>query len=470
MVPDKEGYRQQTFPLGQKDVFTVFRKNLSEAMKGIRQISVVTNHQTGVKVLPFPENMDNTEILEHLQLKREEYFGVKHECEFTLRPTAGLSKEGREFMVSYINKSFLNRIKQICREEGFGLNRVASIVETMIGSYRAQNRKIGDKPVCLLNIGYGNINMVVLKKGKPLAVRTSLAGSVKEIENRLMSVLKLGRDEVFNLLTGKTEVDENSLEIIQQNERELLSRISPFFAYLRSLGANVANLEIFLAMPYISLPGLPGLLQKNFTAKVVCLNAGQKAEKKSAEEKVDFLWLAGILEKNILSFSHPGPAFLRFNLNSRMAWMFILFFLLAPLGLAKIRTVIFENQLTTVKNKYSEIEDLFAKAQKNKQSFETLETIGNLAQTEIRKSSSIHGIIERIAVLIGDDIRLEAIKFSGKNEHLLIKGISIDSESAIRLWERLEKLRGLSQVQINFSDKSSDGFPVFNITARTGEL
>jgi hypothetical protein len=285
-----------------------------------------------------------------------------------------------------------------------------------------------------------------------------------------MSVLKLGRDEVFNLLTGKTEVDENSLEIIQQNERELLSRISPFFAYLRSLGANVANLEIFLAMPYISLPGLPGLLQKNFTAKVVCLNAGQKAEKKSAEEKVDFLWLAGILEKNILSFSHPGPAFLRFNLNSRMAWMFILFFLLAPLGLAKIRTVIFENQLTTVKNKYSEIEDLFAKAQKNKQSFETLETIGNLAQTEIRKSSSIHGIIERIAVLIGDDIRLEAIKFSGKNEHLLIKGISIDSESAIRLWERLEKLRGLSQVQINFSDKSSDGFPVFNITARTGEL
>ena len=115
IVPGKSGFTAKSVNATPADLLNVFRQNLAGMLGDVRQLSIVTNHQTGNKILPFPTGMDNREILEHLQLKREESFGIKGECEFFPRPTASTNKDTVEFPVSYIQKYFFYRLRQKCQ-------------------------------------------------------------------------------------------------------------------------------------------------------------------------------------------------------------------------------------------------------------------------------------------------------------------------------------------------------------------
>ncbi len=465
VVPDKNGYTAKSVNTTPADLLSTFRQNLSTMLGDVRQLSIVTNHQTGNKILPFPTGMDNKEILEHLQLKREEYFGMKGECDFFLRPTACGNKDTVEYLVSYIQKSFFNRIKQICQEEGLILNTVTNIVEAMIGAYNAQTGGKHKDLACLLSIGYVNLNMVVLKAGQPVAVRTSLTGSVKEIENRLMSVMKLSKADVEELITGKAEADQHSIEILQQNERELLSRISPFFAYIRSIDANAKALTIYLTMPYISLPGLPSLLEKNFSAGVVTLASAKTDNFKTEGNKADINWLTGALHRSVMSFTIVRPEFLRFSLNARMAWMFIIFFMFAPLGLSKLNINNVKNHLEALKNRYSEVENLFRQSEQNIAQFDRLKELGALIEGETQKAFPISPITAKVFGLFDSNLRLDKFTMNRHSGLFNLSGTAIDNESALKLWDSMEKLPEFANVRINFADRRDNAFPKFTISA-----
>lgn len=465
IVPTGDSHIVSNVNVNQTDILSIFRQSLSRQLGDVRQLSIVTNLQTGVKILPFPRSMDFSERIAHLQLKREEYFGVKNECEFILRPTPKSTGETDEILVSYLNRSFFNRLKQICDEEGFILNRVTNFTEAMIGAYHKQTQGKPEELVCLLNIGFCNINMVILKKGLPIAVRTSLAGSLKEIETRLISVLKLNRSEVDDLLSGKAKADQESIEIIQQNERELLSRISPFFAYLRSIESDIKALKIYLCMPYISLPGLNGLLEQNFRAKVEKLEISNSKGFTNSANAADISWLFGSTERQSLSFSEPRAALMRFSITPRLAWMFILFFLLAPLGLARLSVMSTKNQLVELHGRYSQVENIYQQSKKNRENFAKLEGIGKMVSAQISSGSTISGILQRTLALFNSEIRLESCKFDMARRQMALAGIAIDNEAALRLWEELEKFPDFAQVKINFLDKNELSFPKFAITA-----
>jgi Tfp pilus assembly PilM family ATPase len=468
LVPAGNRYDCTTIPVTPADMPAILRQNLGKILGEHRQVSVVTNYQTGIKVLPFPASMDEREIIEHLQLKREEYFGVKGECEFILKPTAADSKETRDMMVSYILKSFFNRLQQIFSEEGYSLNRVTNVIETMIGACSRQNAGKSSGLACLLAIGYQNISMVIIKNGQPLAVRTSLTGSVKEIENRLMSVLKLNKAEIDDLLSGKTPADHESIELIQQNERELLSRIAPFFAYLRSQEGNTGQLEIFLAMPYIVIPGLASLLEQNFQAKVKTLDADTRVAMASDATTANTGWLAGALARCTMSFTPVRHDFLRFALTPRLAWMFMMFFLLAPLGLAKLSMLNSENQLTTLKSRYSEIESLHRQSEENISEFARLKMAGDLIQGETTGRMQLSPMLRRLSDMVNDEMRLERISFNLSRNQVNIFGVAIDNETALKFWDALEKSGSVSGVKINFTDKQNQLYPKFIISAELG--
>lgn len=469
LVPAGDKFNCTTIPVSQSDLSAVLRNNLAKILGEVREASIVTNYQTGIKVLPFPASMDTKDIIEHLQLKREEYFGVKGECEFILKVTANSNKETKEIMVSYILKSFFNRLQQIFQEEGYTLNRVSNVIETMIGAYSQQSHGKKGNLVCLLAIGYLNISMVVLKNGQPVAVRTTLTGSVKEIENRLMSVLKMNKVAVDELLSGKTPADQESIELIQQNERELLSRIAPFFAVIRSLDSEVRSFEILLAMPYIVLPGLPNLLEQNFKAKVLPLDTGNAVLATVDAVKADMNWLTGITAKNILSFTPVRHEFLRFALTPKLAWMFVIFFLLAPLGLAKISILNSENQLSVLKTRFSEIETLYRQSKENLDNFARLESVGAMIAAETSGKRNLLPLIKKISGMVSDELRFERITLNLQLNQLHISGIAIDNETALKLWDTLEKSDEITNARVNFSDKQDKLYPKFIITAELGK-
>lgn len=464
LVPDGDSFKSTVLAVTPAEMPVILRQNLAKVLGDFRQVSVVTNFQTGIKVLPFPATMDEKDILEHLQLKREEYFGVKGECEFILKPTANSNKDSRELMVSYIQKSFFSRLQQIFQEEGYTLNRVTNIVETMIGAYQ-NNQASKSELVCLLAIGYMNISMVVLKNRKPVAVRTTLTGSVKEIETRLMSVLKLNKAAVDDLLSGKTPADQESIELIQQNERELLSRISPFFAFIRSLDSKASSFEILLTMPYIYLPGLPSLLEQNFQAKVLPLETPYKIKNAPEAAKADISWLSGATHRNTLSFTPVRHEFLRFTLTAKLAWMFIVFFMLAPLGMARVSKIHSENRIMALKSQYSEVESLYRLAEDNQASFGRLQAAGELiaAQTGTRKS--LLPIIKKLCDLVNDELKLERVNLNVLQNQLTITGLAIDNETALKFWDTLEKSGETANVRINFGEKVNQVFPKFTINA-----
>lgn len=465
LVPVGDSYRATSVSVNQTDILSLFRQNLSRQLGEIRQLSIVTNLQTGVKMLPFPRSMDQNERIAHLQLKREEYFSSKNECEFILHPTPKSNKESDEVLVSYLNKAFFNRLKQICHEEGYILNRVTNFIEAMIGAYYQQTQASPEELVCLLNIGFCNINMVILKNGLPIAVRTSLAGSLKEIETRLISVLKLSRAEVDELLSGQAKADQDSIEIIQQNERELLSRISPFFAYLRSIENDIKGLKIYLGMPYISLPGLKGLLEQNFRAQVQKLEINENTKVEQAGVAADVSWLLGSRAKQALSFSAPRSALMRFSITPRLGWMFVLFFMLAPLGLARLSIMNTKNQLAELHTRYSQVESIYRQSEENRADFARLEAIGKILSAEISAGNTLTSLLQRTLSVFSSEIRLESCNFNPVRRQMAMTGISIDNESALKLWEELEKFPELRNVKISFSDKSERSFPRFAITA-----
>ncbi len=464
LVPDGTVFKSTTLAVNPAEMPVILRQNLTKILGDYRQVSVVTNYQTGIKVLPFPASMDEKAIFDHLQLKREEYFGVKGECEFVLKPTANSNKETRELMVSYIQKSFFSRLQQIFQEEGYNLNRVTNTVETMIGAYHNSPASKSEL-VCLLAIGYMNISMVVLKNRKPVAVRTTLTGSVKEIENRLMSVLKLNKAAVDDLLSGKTPADQESIELIQQNERELLSRIAPFFAFIRSLDSKVSSFEILLAMPYIYLPGLPSLLEQNFQAKVLPLETPVKVKDSSEAVKADTSWLSGATNRNTLSFTPVRHEFLRFTLTTKLAGMFIVFFLLAPLGMAKLSKINSENQIFALKSRYSEVESLYNLSKSNQAAFSNLETAGQMIAEQTGGQKSLLPVIKKICDLMTDEIKLDRITINAAQNQLSLSGLAIDNETALKFWDTLEKSDETANVRINFGEKINQAFPRFTINA-----
>lgn len=469
LVPVGESFNSTTISVNQTDMPSVLRQNLARILGEVREVSVVTNFQTGVKVLPFPTSMDNKDILEHLQLKREEYFGVKGECEFLIRPTANSNKDSKELLVSYILTSFFNRLQQIFQEEGYTLNRVSNIVETLIGAYSKQTQAKQGGLACLLAVGYLNISMIALKNGQPIAVRTTLTGSVKEIENRLMSVLKLNKAAVDDLLSGKAAADQESIELIQQNERELLSRISPLFASLRSLDSDARGLEILLAMPYVYLPGLPNLLEKNFQAKVLPLNTSAKVSAPADAVKSDLSWLTGVNARGTLSFTPVRHDFMRFALTPKLAWMFVIFFLIAPLGLAKLSILNSENQLAALRSRYSEVETLYRHSEENLRNFSRLQSAGAIIENELSNQRSVSEIVKNVSGLVNDELRLERISVNLQANQLTVSGIAIDNETALKLWDTFEKTAEIKNPSLNFTEKQNQLYPKFNLTAELGK-
>ncbi|HNV71786.1 MAG TPA: hypothetical protein PKO06_18925, partial [Candidatus Ozemobacteraceae bacterium] len=388
------------------------------------------------------------------------------EMVFALRPLVGNDPKNREYLVSYVNRIFVNRLQSLFESLGFTLNRVTTGIEALIGAWSRQPKARTERQVCLISLGYTSVNMAILRDGQVTAVRTSLSGALKEVELRLMTSLKLKQNEVDDLLTGvAAQADQHSIEIIQQNQRELLARITPFFAYIRAKEKEQGEQTIYLSMPYLEVTGIKPLLEETFKMPVQVLTAGAKTDGAPAPGLADGAWLAGALEKGLISLVEGRPPFLRFTMTPRLAMMFMVFFLIAPLAFVRVNRSAIYHQTEALKRENEQFRPIFEQARLNRQQFERLAALGEVAQREMTGQVLLAPIIADVAKSLSGEIRLDKVQMSAANRSLMLNGFSIDTETALRFWDSLQKLTALQDVKISFSETSSQGATGFNVTA-----
>ncbi len=466
LIPSGTAWKSCWFSLASVDVFELLRTQMLPAFGSLRQASVVLNVQAGARILPFPITMHEPEILEHLELKRDDYFGGNAELVYALRPLAGTDGKTREYLVSHVNRIFVNRLQSLFESLGFTLNRVTSGIEALIGAYLRQPKPRAEKQVCLISLGYTSVNMAILRDGQVTAVRTSLSGALKEVELRLMTSLKLKQNEVDDLLTGiAAQADQHSIEIIQQNQRELLARITPFFAYIRAKEKEQGEQTIWLCMPYLEVTGIKPLLEETFKMPVQTLTAGAKTDGPPAPGLADGSWLAGVLEKGLVSLVEGRPPFLRFTMTPRLAVMFMIFFLIAPLAFVRVNRSAVYHQTEALKRENEQFRPILEQTRLNRQQFERLTALGEVAKREMNGQILLAPVIADLAKSLSGEIRLEKVQMSAANRTLAMNGFSIDTETALRFWDSLQKQPALQDVKISFSETSAQGAVGFNVLA-----
>lgn len=464
ILPDSGKNSAVRVPFNGRELHDVLKVAVPAQLKNLRSVSLVLHAQSGSKILPFPTHLNKKEILSHLGLKREEYFGTKTELVFALRETGSKDGQSREYLVSFVHKSFLEALKNTFEDLGYAINRVVTVAEALIGAYENQKSAIKLDQVCLLTIGFSDVNMVVLNKGIVIGVRTAITGSLKELETRLMKNLKLTLEEVEAYLLGKVaEPDANSLEIINQNKRELLARITPFFAFIRSKKGVTGRPSILLAMPYLHLVGLKDLLEKTFSGDVQILDAQVELNK---DFKGDVCWLKGGSNTTIISLLPPKPPFFRFTLTPKVAWLFILFFLLAPLAFIRLNIALFTYRTDILKVMNTRNSPVINKIQSNQKRFKSLKKISEQIRNLQNQQSNITSYISTISSVAGTQLRLTEFAMDPTAGTVMIKGDTPDTAEAIQFWNRLGHLPLLQEAKISFPNGQNAEKMTFTISAK----
>lgn len=467
--PSGTSWKTETIALAGKELFDTLRREVPRLMGPIRQISVVLHVQAGNKVLPFPIAMGQPEILEHLEIKREDYFSSNAELAFATRQLAGNDPRNREYLVSYVNKALLHRMTETLSEIGFSVNRVCTALEAMIGAHLHQTQGAGEGPVCLLMLGYSTVNMVVAKGPDIVAVRTSLTGSIKELEMRLMTALKLKQEQVEACLANTgVELDPHTVEIIQQNERELLARITPFFAYIRSLGQDAGSQNIQLVFPYLDIPSMRGMLEQTFRTTAHTLVGGRETEPSRLKELAQVGWLRGVIGEEAISLVPPRAPFFRFALTPRLAAMFVIFFLFAPLGILRLNKALIQQHAESLKLKNEDVRPLIEQAKLNQGMVSELAQKTAVISRELANRPVAAAVFGNLVNSLQGDLRLEKIQMIPLTGQLTVTGLAIDTETGLRYWDAVQKIQGFKDVKIAFPDGSRDGAQGFSITATVG--
>jgi hypothetical protein len=467
LVPVGSGWKSALVPIRNGDTFGALKQAIPEQIGSLMRASVVLWNDAGSRILPFPVMMGEPEILEHLSLKKEDYFGSNAEMIFALRPLGLIDQKNREYLVSSVNRLFFNRLLNAFTEVGCGLNRVATALEAVIGRFCDQrDRGEHDGSACIISLGYSQVNMIVLRDGDVKAIRTSLTGSVKELEKRLAEALKLKADRVEELLSGAGEApDASTTELMLQNMRELLARITPFFAFIRSKEKESSKQTIFLSLPCLEIKGLKELLEQSFSLPVKMLDTASAASGGGRAE-----WLAGALHRQAVSLLPPRPPLLNFTITPRLAWLFVIFFLCVPWAIIKMNHTMVRSQIEAMRGREVESRRFLQQTESLKSQNHLLQEIVQLARAEIPHTVAVSGVLAEIAGRIPPHLRLNKLEYAPDNGLLSIHGTAIDTESGLGFWEHLKRLPWLRDPKIAFSQGTTEFSKGFTITGEVKQL
>ncbi|MBF0409853.1 MAG: hypothetical protein HQM10_21100 [Candidatus Riflebacteria bacterium] len=450
--------------LGGRDLFDILKGELSRKFSSLIKISVVLHINSGTKLLPFPKKMSEREILEHLFLKREEYFGNNYPMYFSFSAQNDLDENNHELLVSYANKLTVDRLRELITESGFSLDSIMTEIETMIGTFRENKSMDSAKNNCLLSIGYSGVNMVIIKDGKIIALRNSITGSIREIETRLMKTLRLKQEQVDDYLSGKvSNPDQQCIEIIQQNTRELLARITPFFAYIRAKDKTFSSPSIFLLMPYLKIAGIRENLEKTLNLPIKDISENPPVK---SLIQADYSWVFGVNSEKTTNLIPKAPPFLRLHLSQKAAWMFIVFFLLVPLGFFRINSLLTSWKIEILKEKNEDLKPLIEQIKINDIQFQKFSDITSFLRQEISGQILHSKMLCDISTKVTGNLTLDSVTLNSELKNLTISAYAIDTESAISFWNSLKSINELKEVKISLAEINSGNSVPFSITAK----
>jgi Tfp pilus assembly PilM family ATPase len=452
LIPVGKAWQVRHIPLQNEDLFGTLKNAIASYLGEVTQAMVVLWNNAGSRILPFPATMSEREILEHLSLKKEDYFGTNTEMVFALKPLGLISQSSREYLVSFVNRVFFNRLVNVFSEAGCVLNGITTALETAIGRFHQQREIEGhDGAACIISLGYSQVNMIVLREGEVKAVRTSLTGSVKELEQRLADALKVKIDQIEDILSGReSSNDANTLELVQQNMRELLARITPFFAFIRSKEKESSKQTIFLSLPCLEIKGLKELLEKSFSVQVKYLDP------ETEQDTSRFEWLQGALHSQVVSLLPPRPPMFRFSLTSRLAWLFSLFFLCIPFGIININHAIAKAKIEEMRTKEEQSRRFMQNSETTKAQYALLQQVAQMVQKEIPRTVSVSGILAEIAQKASSDVCFTNLEYSPDTANLTVNGVVIDTQTGLDFWKQIKQISWMEEPKILFSAGTSD--------------
>ncbi len=456
----------------ESDIWTALKKAIPSFFAPKVTLNFVCSYDGGTSVFGFPGNLTDKEIEGNLQVNRKNLFNEPEELFFKLKKgSVNQVTQQRDITVSYVKKSIIENIKNLCEIVGVKLGKITTLPDSLLGALSRQYYKsIGKEVNICIQIGFSKVFIIIFRGNEILSVRSLLTGSLREMESVLFAGYSLVREEARLMISGKhPEPVPAILNTIKENRLDLITHLGGIFAELRSKKLLDQNSKVYLSFDVIDEPQLTNMISDRFDVAVNIITGLEDDETCAKYEDYPAAWLCGALNPNVPNLIPPVKVTVgNIFYNPVMAILIAVLVTAVPYPLLKKQEANISNELNQLKEKHQPVEQLLNSFKEMSDYQAKLVNLAREINTDIEK----RGISSRIARSLTEDLpistRLENLQVDYKSGKFTVVGYTVDAESAIRYLDTVKSCDELTKAEIVISDLESRRIK-FTITALIGD-
>ncbi|MBF0546415.1 MAG: hypothetical protein HQM08_18360 [Candidatus Riflebacteria bacterium] len=459
----------KTISYANKDVWSILKIEIPTFFAPGSALTFISSYRGGLKCFSYPSGLTEGEIINNLQLKREELLGIREELVFQIRMQAPGEDKKRDVYASYIPRSILESTLSLCETLGYPLRRFVTGMDAMLGAFQKQLGKPVKAPFVIIQVGYSQVNIAVWKEREILSVRSILTGSYREMENDLSTTFSISWEDFRQMLAGIIPITIPAIQDAITNARqELMTHIGALFATLRGKKLVTEETTIFLSQPYIVDPNLPKIISERFAIGINILTGADSDEMIGSPELLKLYWLTGANFPNLTNLV-PKTRVIQQHLyvNPRVAFLAAMILSIAPLPILRLAQINVENEVEKYQAGNAPCQKILGDLAKIAEMEKGLDDIVNVVASDLHN----RGVITRLSRKLTENLpamtRLERLELNLTDKRIFLTGFTIDTETALRFLDYIRSQNEISSPEISFSDLESRKIK-FEITASIG--
>ncbi len=460
LLKNEDGINWQSLIVaGEGDIWTSLTKAIPSFFAKKTIIDFICSNDSGTLVFGLPSNLSDEEIEGNLQINRRSFFNESEELHFAIKKSEeNKDTQKSDYIVSYIKKSLIENIKNLCDETKVKLGKISTLPDTLFGALNRQF-KINDGVNICIQVRLRNVFVIIFRGDELISVRSFLTGNYRDLEKRLTDVYSLTPENAKLMVSGYHPEPNQAIQYaIKENRLQFITNLGGIFAELRTKRLLTNSSELYLAFDVVHEPQLTSMISERFDIKVNLVSGLENDEKYVDYQDYYATWLCGASNKIVPNLIPNKKISFRSIVFHPATIIFIAVLInLLPRALMSIQDRYTKNKLLKIRAEYkqNQIDELLRELDELSKTKEEYEANFKEIMPDIERS----GIASRLAIEILDNLpeltRLDSMFVDIKSNRITLVGYTVDTETALVYLDNIKTCKEIEDAEISISDFES---------------